>query len=344
MKRKKVKNIEKEICGICLDEIIGEKKLNCGHKYCKNCIDDWDESCKYISEPSRCPLCKKIFSGYIRYTLKYLQDYLKHKSMDHIMVFAPLIITLLFIENFSYIIKKYTFKTITSLICFLYILFILTYGSEYLIEGCHNCLSKTMVNNGTYSNYYEIQGVYPAYNTGECPPCTHNQYLKEIFIDIQNIYYNTLPYIPFTLVLFLAMIYHMYTIIEVEPKAEWYEKLFFVFIFLFLISSWYVKVEHTTCKEYSDNDIILSSLSKHGYFFDIMDLRASKCSEVVWIEFTTVVFLTTNIEKQIIDEIINDTSNYIDKLNSLLGYNLTYLSEHIQLILIRLKINKEKYK
>lgn len=39
------------ICYICLNRILDIKKLNCNHKFCKYCINQW------ILIKKECPLC-----------------------------------------------------------------------------------------------------------------------------------------------------------------------------------------------------------------------------------------------------------------------------------------------
>ena len=51
LKRKRV-NHETEICSICLDPIFKNVKVDCGHKYCQQCIFNW------MYENNTCPLCR----------------------------------------------------------------------------------------------------------------------------------------------------------------------------------------------------------------------------------------------------------------------------------------------
>lgn len=43
------------MCSICLiDNILDVSILDCGHQYCKNCIDEWFNKGK-----NSCPICRK---------------------------------------------------------------------------------------------------------------------------------------------------------------------------------------------------------------------------------------------------------------------------------------------
>ena len=53
---------DKDICGICLDDIVNPYQLNCNHVFCKSCIQDYKNSInkdKYIDPciygAPRCP-------------------------------------------------------------------------------------------------------------------------------------------------------------------------------------------------------------------------------------------------------------------------------------------------
>ncbi|XP_070173005.1 uncharacterized protein [Littorina saxatilis] len=44
----------KEDCCICRENMTNPKTLNCGHRFCTDCVDRW------LSQKSRCPVCYKI--------------------------------------------------------------------------------------------------------------------------------------------------------------------------------------------------------------------------------------------------------------------------------------------
>ena len=43
-------------CIICYDKFKTETNLNCGHSFCKKCIETWYDS------KNTCPICRKVFS------------------------------------------------------------------------------------------------------------------------------------------------------------------------------------------------------------------------------------------------------------------------------------------
>ena len=51
-----------ETCGICLDDVCNYIKLDCGHKFCDICINEW--ICK--SEISSCPTCRQEVGDEVR--------------------------------------------------------------------------------------------------------------------------------------------------------------------------------------------------------------------------------------------------------------------------------------
>jgi len=55
-KRPRNRTLKKEDCVICLDQITDSKKLDCGHEFCANCINDYFEK----GQP-KCPSCGKLF-------------------------------------------------------------------------------------------------------------------------------------------------------------------------------------------------------------------------------------------------------------------------------------------
>ncbi|MCJ8744703.1 hypothetical protein PDJAM_G00121610 [Pangasius djambal] len=55
-KEKKYNKGEEDNCPICLDTFTQKSKLNCGHEFCKKCLERSIKSSGEI-----CPLCKKIF-------------------------------------------------------------------------------------------------------------------------------------------------------------------------------------------------------------------------------------------------------------------------------------------
>ena len=62
-KEDKKEEEEADNCCICMDKIVNEKKLEkCGHKFCKECIDNHFK----LAKPS-CPICGTIY-GFIKGT------------------------------------------------------------------------------------------------------------------------------------------------------------------------------------------------------------------------------------------------------------------------------------
>ena len=51
-----------DTCGICLDDVCNYIKLDCGHKYCEVCINEW--VCK--SNICSCPTCRQEISKKIK--------------------------------------------------------------------------------------------------------------------------------------------------------------------------------------------------------------------------------------------------------------------------------------
>jgi hypothetical protein len=49
-----IKEIEINLCPICLENIKKEKKLKCNHSFCKNCIKTWKH------ESNTCPICRSV--------------------------------------------------------------------------------------------------------------------------------------------------------------------------------------------------------------------------------------------------------------------------------------------
>jgi len=48
--------LKKDDCVICLEPMIDPKQLDCGHKFCKNCIDEY-----FKKGQPKCPSCGKLF-------------------------------------------------------------------------------------------------------------------------------------------------------------------------------------------------------------------------------------------------------------------------------------------
>ena len=49
-----IKEVEINLCTICLQDIKKEKKLPCQHSFCKECINQWK------NESNTCPICRSI--------------------------------------------------------------------------------------------------------------------------------------------------------------------------------------------------------------------------------------------------------------------------------------------
>jgi hypothetical protein len=45
-------------CVICMDTISSSKRLDCGHVFCVDCIDDYFKKCQ-----PKCPSCGKVFGA-----------------------------------------------------------------------------------------------------------------------------------------------------------------------------------------------------------------------------------------------------------------------------------------
>ena len=45
------------ICIICYDKFKKETSLNCGHNFCKKCIEEW------YNTNNTCPICRNIFQN-----------------------------------------------------------------------------------------------------------------------------------------------------------------------------------------------------------------------------------------------------------------------------------------
>jgi hypothetical protein len=52
----RVRRLKKDDCVICMDRMVLPKKLDCGHSFCKECIDQY-----FKNGQPKCPSCGKIF-------------------------------------------------------------------------------------------------------------------------------------------------------------------------------------------------------------------------------------------------------------------------------------------
>ena len=58
LKLKKVRNVNNDLCSICLSEHGDFYKLPCDHSFHKGCIERWYEYLKHRNRVMICPICK----------------------------------------------------------------------------------------------------------------------------------------------------------------------------------------------------------------------------------------------------------------------------------------------
>jgi deltex-like protein len=85
----RTRELKKDSCPICVDDLKNPVKLECGHQFCTDCIDEYNSRCQ-----PKCPICGHLF-GQVRgnqprgtftcrriYTPSYLPGYEKYGTLE----------------------------------------------------------------------------------------------------------------------------------------------------------------------------------------------------------------------------------------------------------------------
>lgn len=142
-----IKENKINLCTICLDNIEDEKKLKCGHSFCKNCILKWKK------ESNTCPICRKPIKKKNKKKIRetnlneeintnsfiYWYQYFKIWIITRFIVISKCCIHFLAILSVFWIIGTFIWKFLLMIIC-------LSGGSSFSI-----CIEKTF---SKHLNYY----------------------------------------------------------------------------------------------------------------------------------------------------------------------------------------------
>lgn len=77
-KLRKARDIEQNVCSICLEEYRDQVEMSCRHSYCRACLEEW------LKTSSRCPYCRAECEFYVHEGVKHKieQKVYEHEPME----------------------------------------------------------------------------------------------------------------------------------------------------------------------------------------------------------------------------------------------------------------------
>lgn len=151
-----------EQCAICLDSIVTEQECinNCGHKFCKPCLDQYLDSGK-----TECPLCRQPIQ-YFEHNYEHFRLILK-KVSERQMEQRPLHPNHLVVDRRKYMIYRFIFIALfTTNIMDMFMSNVYTSQQNLLLEKYQECEKNNTALTNTILNLEDtIIDVYPNDNT-----------------------------------------------------------------------------------------------------------------------------------------------------------------------------------